>query len=430
MNILKIVSDRNNYYLVDGFSNEIYQLESLDDLNSMTINDIEEYNEYQTLIQNACENKITNNAKTLTLEITEQCNLRCTYCVFDESYESERIHNNFVMTKEIAFQAIDNYKTRINTKEAYIVFYGGEPLIRFDFIKDITKYAKEVLGDIVKFSFTTNGVYLTKEKIEYFQDHNFLITISLDGNQKIHDTYRLDNHKNGTFEKIMKNLEYIYNNNLEYYKTLIQFTCVVNSIQDFKQINKFFSTHFLVKDNNIRFSSQIQNSYELSEYITQTFTKKYILQLILTNEFSKHPLEHKYFSDLIKKIKYRVIGEKAKSNKVKCVPFSNRTYVRANGNVQFCERIENMGITDLSTESMINIAKEYLVQYQNFIEKECNDCFAYNYCEMCYASFVENSKLNKDKATKKCSDFRSDIQIAFEIYIELMENNESLLEQF
>ncbi len=294
MNIIKVVSNNNNYYLVDGFSNEIYQLESLDDLNLVSTNDIEEYDEYQTLIPSTHEEKITDNAKTLTLEITEQCNMRCTYCVFDESYDSERIHNNFVMTKEIAFQAIDNYKNRVNNKEAYIVFYGGEPLIRFDFIREITAYAIKALGDVVKFSFTTNGILLTEEKIDYFQKNNFLITISLDGNQKIHDTYRLDNHKNGTFEKIMKNLEYIYNNNLEYYKTLIQFTCVVNSIQDFKQINKFFSTHFLVKDNNIRFSSQIQNSYELSEYITQTFTKKYILQLILTNEFSKHPLEHKY----------------------------------------------------------------------------------------------------------------------------------------
>ena len=116
MNIIKVVSNNNNYYLVDGFSNEIYQLESLDDLNLVSTNDIEEYDEYQTLIPSTHKEKITDNAKTLTLEITEQCNMRCTYCVFDESYDSERIHNNFVMTKEIAFQAIDNYKNRVNNK--------------------------------------------------------------------------------------------------------------------------------------------------------------------------------------------------------------------------------------------------------------------------------------------------------------------------
>jgi len=183
--------------------------------------------------------------------------------------------------------------------------------------------------------------------------------------------------------------------------------CVVNNIDEFKSINKFFSTNKLVKNLNIRFSNQIQNSYELSHHIQKTFTKDYILELIKSNTFHK-----------------------SKNRKVKCIPFSNRTYIRANGKVQFCERIENMGITDLSTQSMENIATKHLKKYQDFIEEKCNKCVAYNFCEMCFASFVTDSELDVVKANTKCNNFRNDVKTALTIYIELMENHPKLLDDF
>ncbi|MEA3315066.1 MAG: radical SAM protein [Campylobacterota bacterium] len=430
MNIIKIISNQNKYYLIDGFSNEIYQLDNQEELTQISIDDLDEFKTHQSLIPTNYEKDIVNNAKTLVLEITEQCNLRCTYCIFDEDYQNERKHNSFNMSKDIVYKAIDNYKTRINNKEAYIVFYGGEPLIRYDFIKDIVNYAKKILGDIVKFSFTTNGIYLTKEKIIFFKDNNFLITVSLDGDKNIHNKYRKDKDKNGSYDTIINNLKYIYYNYLEYYKKNIQINCVVNSAEEFKELNNFFSTNKFVKDINIRFSNQIQNSMELSNHIKKIFTKEHILNLIKFNSLKKHPLEYKYYGDLIKKIKYRILGEKAKDRKVKCIPFSNRTYVRATGETQFCERIENMGITNLDTNSMKTTANLHLKNYQGFIEKECNSCFAYNYCDMCFASFVNNSILDKNITYSKCDSFRKEIKIAFEIYIELMETNKKLLEQF
>jgi len=430
LNLLKIVSEQNNNYLIDGFSNEIYQLNTKKELEEITREDIENYKSHQSLIPDDYEYQIRDNAKTLILEITEQCNLRCTYCLFDESYENERDHSSFTMTKEIAFKAIDNYKSRVDNKEAYIVFYGGEPLIRYDFIQDIVEYAKNIFGSIIHFSFTTNAVYLTQEKIEFLKDNNFLITISLDGNEKIHNKYRLDKNHIGSFYPIMQNIEYIYDNYQEYYKKFIQINCVVNSVEDFNELNQFFSTNKFVKDIDIRFTNQLQNTYELSSYITNNFTKKYILALIKSNNFKNHPLEYRYYSELIKKIKYRLVGEEAKNRKGKCIPFAKRTYVRANGKAQFCERVENMGLTSIDTEKMIKIADLYLKEYQDFIEKKCNSCFAYNYCEMCYASFVKNNELNKEIADIKCNNFQNKIKIAFEIYIDLMEIDEKLLEQF
>ena len=226
----------------------------------------------------------------------------------------------------------------------------------------------------------------------------------------------------------MNNLQYIYDNYFEYYKKYLQITCVINNIDEFNSINKFFSTNKLVKDINIRFSNQIQNFYELSTHIQKTFTKDYILELVKSNTFHNYPLEYKYYGDLLKKLKYRLLGDDAKNRKVKCIPFSNRTYIRANGKVQFCERIENMGLTDLSTQSMENVATKHLKKYQDFIEEKCNKCVAYNFCEMCFASFVTDSELDIAKANTKCSNFRDDVKTALTIYIDLMENNPKLLD--
>lgn len=428
MNIHKVVSTKNNFYLIDGFSNEIYQLDSQKDLSKITKNDLLDYKKIENLIPHNYKNKIISQAKTLVLEITEQCNLRCTYCVFDDKFKNERTHSKKYMNLKTAYNAINNFQERISN-EAYIVFYGGEPLLQFDIIQKLVKYAKKKLKN-VKFSFTTNAIYLTKEKIDFFQKNKFLITVSLDGSKKIHDKYRIDKNYNATFDIIMNNLNYIYDNFSTYYKEFIQINCVVNNINDFKEINTFFSSNKLVNDISIRFSNQIQKSYELSEHIDKTFTKEYILELIKTNNFKNHPLEYNYYGTLLKKIKFRPLGEDAKINKVKCIPFSNRTYIRTNGNVQFCERIENMGITNLDTDNMLQTASYYLKEYQNFIEEKCNNCFAYNYCDMCYASFINDSKLDKNKADIKCLSFNNDLKIAFEIYIELTEENENLLENF
>lgn len=430
MNILKITTSNKRYYLFDGFSNEIYEINNQSDLDNITIKDIETNIEKQSLIPLNHNQKVINEAKTLILEITEQCNFRCSYCVFDEDYENERSHGTLKMEADTAFKAIDNFKSRTNDNQAYIVFYGGEPLLNFKFIVEITNYAKKIFNKKIKFSFTTNGLLLTKDKIDFLIENNFLITVSLDGDKTTHDKYRLDNKKNETHDTIMNNLKFINSYDDTYYNQYIQTTCVINDSNEIKNINNFFSKNTLVKDTNVRFSDQIQKFQILSNFRKDKFTKEYILSLIYTKEILNHPVQYKYFGDLISKIKYRIIGDKAHDRKVKCIPFSNRTYVRTDGNIQFCERIENMGITKLDNDNIIETSNKFLEEYESFKSNDCNQCIAYNYCEMCYASFVSNGKLNKEKAKIKCNDFKNDFKISLEIYLELMETNENLLEIF
>lgn len=86
---------------------------------------------------------LNNKVNMITLQITKQCNLRCKYCIYSGDYEN-RVHSNEKMTLETAQKAIDFYidHSRDNDK-GLLAFYGGEPLLEFEFIKIVLSISKK-----------------------------------------------------------------------------------------------------------------------------------------------------------------------------------------------------------------------------------------------------------------------------------------------
>ena len=111
------------------------------------------------------------------LSITEQCNLRCSYCYFRETHAKRcAVMSDEVMEASIRLAV----KRSIETQDAFlnITFFGGEPLLRMDFIKKTVKFAKKLvkqnaskLKKDLKFMFSldTNGTLLTEEIIKYLK---------------------------------------------------------------------------------------------------------------------------------------------------------------------------------------------------------------------------------------------------------------------
>ena len=89
------------------------------------------------------ESYLDEGMQQLILQLTQNCNLRCKYCVYSGSYKN-RVHTNKRMTFEIAKEAIDYYY--LHSRAADVVrigLYGGEPLLEFDLIKKITEYCRK-----------------------------------------------------------------------------------------------------------------------------------------------------------------------------------------------------------------------------------------------------------------------------------------------
>ena len=153
----------------------------------------------------------------LILSITEDCNFRCRYCVYSDNYAYTRNHSDNYMDFSTAKKAIDYYFGLLKEGDRYnplrkptISFYGGEPLLNFKIIQQCFEYVKNEYKNLeILYTVTTNGSLLEKDKAEWLMQNNFFISISLDGNEKDQNRLRMYSDKDGTFEDVMKNIQYI-----------------------------------------------------------------------------------------------------------------------------------------------------------------------------------------------------------------------------
>lgn len=421
---LEVESNKGNRYLFDGLSNEIYSLKPDFKItagasrNSLGLPNIERF----VIPDSQTESKLNNLAKTLIIELTEQCNLRCTYCVFDDAYSKERSHSSTKLDISLAKEKIYNFFCRAN-EDAYIIFYGGEPLLEFKEIIELTNYAKSLFSERVKFSFTTNGMALTEDKFDFLIENDFLITVSLDGFKKNHDSKRITINGNPSWDRIMNNLEKIKSYNSYFYDSKIIINSVINSIEDLENINYEINHNLLLTGKEIRFSFPIQDAILETKKYNNFNSENYAeIQKIFLN---KNFLENSFYKDrllpLVKKIAFRKLGNEAQNGKKKCVPFVNRTYLRSNGDIQFCERISSYkkvkDENDLLKESEA-IQKEF---YENKTDS-CSQCLAYNFCELCPASFYYDGTFSSQHS-QICNNFREEFFLALKLYIDLSEIN-------
>jgi radical SAM protein with 4Fe4S-binding SPASM domain len=119
--------------------------------------------------------------RSLSLVITDDCNFDCSYC-----YKTKGEAYMPLGTAEKAVAFLLPYCD----DESYLIFYGGEPLLAFDLIKDVVSFAERKSRShhkTVRYSLTTNGVLLSEAMVEFFALHEFLVVLSFDGlAQEVH----------------------------------------------------------------------------------------------------------------------------------------------------------------------------------------------------------------------------------------------------
>ena len=138
----------------------------------------------------------------ITLHITTGCNMRCDYCY---SPPVERID----MSEEVLHKAVE-FASKLSPENAGIIFFGGEPLLRKDFIKSAIGFCKErekEHGNHYHYKVTTNGLLLDEEFIQYAKSVGLIIGLSLDGIRAAHDTHRKDKGGHGTFDEISSRID-------------------------------------------------------------------------------------------------------------------------------------------------------------------------------------------------------------------------------
>lgn len=142
--------------------------------------------------------------KALCLHVAHTCNLNCSYCFASQGrYSGERALMSFDTGKRALDFLIENSGTRRNLE---VDFFGGEPLMNFDVVKQLVAYARSVekeKGKNFRFTLTTNGVLIDDDVIDFCNREMSNVVLSLDGRKEVHDRFRVDCAGNGSWEKIV-----------------------------------------------------------------------------------------------------------------------------------------------------------------------------------------------------------------------------------
>ncbi|MBE6733860.1 MAG: thioether cross-link-forming SCIFF peptide maturase [Ruminococcaceae bacterium] len=142
--------------------------------------------------------------KALCIHIAHTCNLNCSYCFASQGkYHGDRAVMSFEVGKRALDFLVENSGSRRNLE---VDFFGGEPLMNFEVVKQMVEYARSIekeKGKNFRFTLTTNGLLIDDEVIEFANKEMSNVVLSLDGRKEIHDRYRVDYAGNGSWERIV-----------------------------------------------------------------------------------------------------------------------------------------------------------------------------------------------------------------------------------
>lgn len=142
--------------------------------------------------------------KALCLHVAHDCNLKCLYCFAEEGeYHGKRS----LMSAEVGKKAIDFIIANSgNRRNLEVDFFGGEPLMNFEVVKDIVEYGRQqekLHNKNFRFTITTNGILLDDEKQKYINENMHNVVLSMDGRKEINDLMRPRAGGQGSYDAVV-----------------------------------------------------------------------------------------------------------------------------------------------------------------------------------------------------------------------------------
>lgn len=171
----------------------------------------------------------------LRLNVTETCNLRCSYC-----YErvSEVWNQKRIMGWDTAKKAMDQflfYIQKNEKKKVSVRFFGGEPMLNWELVEKCMDYIKNELSDDIQVNYiiNTNGTLIDDERARFLAENNIAISLSLDGVKDIHDKFRVYPNGAGSFEVVSSNMNHLIANQCRFNLSVVCTEETLKRLPDF-----------------------------------------------------------------------------------------------------------------------------------------------------------------------------------------------------
>ncbi|WP_066678980.1 radical SAM protein [Clostridium septicum] len=370
----------------------------------------------------------------LAIEVTSNCNFRCKYCIYSGNYSGQRSHIAKNMDLYTAQESIKLYLKYIKegidynpNRKPVIAFYGGEPLINFDLIKQCVEYSKSLYEGEILYSITTNGSLLTDEVIDYLVKENFSVVVSLDGYKENNDRNRVNIAGHGTFDLVMKNINKLY----EKQKTPVFISTVFDYKMDFQKMEDFFTKNSQLIElaiNSVNpYSTNYFDQFTEADYNSYNKSlenlKKSFIDNVTDSNYDLKSFMNRSLGDICTSIFTKQINLSPQNYKVikytgSCIP-GTKLFVDYTGDFYICEKV-NREVSIGNVREGLDFEKcaEIVNIYNKVVSSKCNKCLLRNSCTRCFTSINirDGIKIDSDVCKKIINDFKNNLTFAYSVF--------------
>lgn len=302
-------------------------------------------------------------SKNITLVLTHQCNLDCVYC-----YEHHK--NARTMSAELAKQIVDKELSMNDGVETVeFDFFGGEPLLEFDTVKEVVEYtiARDYQKDYI-FFITTNGVLLDDERKAWLRAHtdSLQMGLSLDGTKEMHDRNR-----NNSFDAI----------DLEFFRTVYPEESVKMTISK-QTLGDLAEGVIFCHDQGFEVSANLAYGIDWEDAENQKVFSEQLSKLV--EYYLEHP-EVKTSSLLdINRIK-SIASQEDRTYRLCGAGYAMRAY-DCDGTCYPCQFFLPLSVGDEAAKRALTFDFSNFRLREEQIDQKCKTCFIRNACPTCYGN--------------------------------------------
>jgi len=333
-----------------------------------------------------------NIVKALCLHVSHDCNLRCKYCFASQGdFKGERS----LMSLEVGKRALEFLiKNSGNRRNLEVDFFGGEPLMNFDVVKELVYYGRELEKNNNKhfrFTITTNGVLLDDDKIDFINEHMDNVVLSLDGRKSVNDNMRKTVNDQGSYDIITSKFKALIDRrrDKDYYVrgtfTSYNLDFSQDALHLYNEGFKKISIEPVVTSPDVDYALREEHIEDiLNEY--EKFSKDYI-------EIKKMDKEFLFFHFMIDLNQGPCLAKRS----IGCGAGSEYMAVTPTGELYPCHQFvgnEKFKLGDVfNGVNKVDIRDEFK-KANVYNKSECNNCWAKFYCSGgCHAN---NYNMNND----------------------------------
>lgn len=328
----------------------------------------------------------------LIICVTDSCNLACRYCYLNTSPKKREDRN---LPFKVAIKAINRILEKYH-KINHVNFFGGEPLLNLELIKEICAYFKylkshNIISVLPNFGLTTNGTILNDEVLTFLGNNNIQVTISLDGPLPVHDFLRKYRIGGGTFGKINRNIAELLNKGFN-----LDFECTY-TMEHYKRgisINNLIDFFYEEFNCSILHIPIVVASFKDPNYIPPRIAKEVLLNSI---DYSISNLFHN--KKKITTFVYRLIDCLSTQTPIRhyCPANGSSMFLNTTGSFYPCSMLSNNQFLLGNYKKLDSERFKSLKEMNGDNNNDCRLCWAKNICFGCIAEdyMLSNSIISR-----------------------------------